>query len=74
VLTREEEAEALREALSPGAWHRHRDGAAVMTAVGRHSRAMQRLSGNVACQWPVGEAAGEAWGVAGISLGGGAAR
>jgi hypothetical protein len=39
VPTREEKAEAVRDALSLGAWHRHRGGAAAMTAISRHSRA-----------------------------------
>jgi hypothetical protein len=59
VPAREEEAEALREALSPGAWHQHRGGAMTMTAIGRCSRAMRCLSGNAACQRPTGKAAGE---------------
>jgi hypothetical protein len=59
VAAREEEVEALREALSPVAWHRHRGGVAAMTAIDRHSRATQRLNGNAACQRPAGEATGE---------------
>jgi hypothetical protein len=59
VPAREEEAEALREALSLGAWHQHRGSATTMTAIDRCSRAMRCLSGNAACQWPTGEAAGE---------------
>jgi hypothetical protein len=59
VPAREEEAEALREAFSSGAWYRHRGGAAVMTAIDRRSRTMRCLSGNAACQRFAGEAAGE---------------
>jgi hypothetical protein len=39
VLAREEEAEALREALSSGAWHRHHGGAAAMTVIVRRGDA-----------------------------------
>jgi hypothetical protein len=59
VPARKEEAEALREALLLGAWHRHRSGSVVMTAIDRRSRTTQRLGGNAACQWSAGEAAGE---------------
>jgi hypothetical protein len=43
VPAREEEAETLREALSPGAWRWHRGGAAALTAVDRCSRVTWRL-------------------------------
>jgi hypothetical protein len=46
---REEEAEALPEALSLGAWHRHRGSVAAMTLIGRRSRATRCLGGNAAC-------------------------
>jgi hypothetical protein len=59
VPAREEEAEALHEALSPGAWHWHRGGSAVVTTIDRRSRTMLRLGGSVACQRSAGEAAGE---------------
>jgi hypothetical protein len=59
VSARKEETEALREALSSGAWHRHRGGAAALTAVDRCNRATRRLGGNAACQWFTGEAVGE---------------
>jgi hypothetical protein len=49
VLARKEEAEALREVLSPGAWNRHRGGSAAMTAINRHSRTTRCLGGNAAC-------------------------
>jgi hypothetical protein len=39
VLARKEEVEALREALSPGAWRRHRGGATALTAVDQRNRA-----------------------------------
>jgi hypothetical protein len=48
VPSREEEAEALREALSSGAWHLHRGGAAAMIAIGRRKWAMRCLCGNTA--------------------------
>jgi hypothetical protein len=49
VPAREEEVEALREALSSGAWHRHHGGAAAMTAISRRSGMTRCLDGNVAC-------------------------
>jgi hypothetical protein len=42
VSVRKEEAEALREALSPGAWRRHRGGAAAVTAGKAASEEMPR--------------------------------
>jgi hypothetical protein len=39
VSARKEEAEALCEALSPGAWRRHHGGIAALIAVDRRSRA-----------------------------------
>jgi hypothetical protein len=59
VSARKEEGEALREALSPGAWRRHRGGAAALIAVDRRSRATRRLGGNKACQRFACEEAGE---------------
>jgi hypothetical protein len=59
VSARKEEAEVLREVWSPGSWHQHHVGSAVMTAIDRRSRTMRRLGGNVVCQRSVGEAAGE---------------
>jgi hypothetical protein len=59
VPAREEEAEALREALSPGAWHWHCGGLAVMTVIDQRSRTTRCLDGDVACQRSAGEAAGE---------------
>jgi hypothetical protein len=53
------EAEALHEAVSPGAWRRHHGSAAALTAVDRRSRATRCLSGNAACQRFTGEAASE---------------
>jgi hypothetical protein len=59
VPAKEEEAKALREVLSSGAWHRHHGGAMAMIAIDWHSRVTRRLGGNVACQWPASTAAGE---------------
>jgi hypothetical protein len=59
VSARKEEQEAMREALSLGAWRQHRGSAAALTAVDRCSRVMRRLGGNAACQRFAGEAAGE---------------
>jgi hypothetical protein len=59
VSAKKEEAEALREALSPGAWRQHHGGVAALIAVDRRSKATRRLGGNVACQGFIGEAAGE---------------
>jgi hypothetical protein len=59
VSARKEEGEALREALSPGAWRRHHGGAAALIAVDRRSRATRRLGGNKACQRFACEEAGE---------------
>jgi hypothetical protein len=88
VSARKEEAEVLHEALSPGAWRRHRGGTTTLIAVDRRSRATQRLGGNAGCQRFPCEATGEgmrrqlteAWmehlgmGVAGISPAGSATR
>jgi hypothetical protein len=60
VSARKEEGEALRKALLPGAWLRHRGGATALTAIDHRSRATRCLCGNAACQWFVGEVAGEA--------------
>jgi hypothetical protein len=38
VPTREEEEEALHEALSPGSWHWHCGGPAAMIVIGQHNR------------------------------------
>jgi hypothetical protein len=40
VSVRNEEAEVIREALSPGAWRRHRGGVAALIAVDQCSRLM----------------------------------
>jgi hypothetical protein len=84
VSARKEEAEALREALSPGAWHRHRGGAAALTVVDRRSRAIRCLSGNAACHGSQAKGCDGSsqrlgwstltWGVARISPTGSAAR
>jgi hypothetical protein len=59
VPARKEEAEALHEALSSGAWLRHHGGSVAMTAIDRRSRMTRCLGGNVACQRSAGEATGE---------------
>jgi hypothetical protein len=59
VLARKEEAEALREALSPGAWRRHHGIVAALTAIDWRSRTMRHLGGNAACQQFAGEVACE---------------
>jgi hypothetical protein len=59
VPTREEEAEALHKALSPGSWHWHCGGAAAMIVIGRHNRMTRCLGSNAACLRSAGEAVGE---------------